>query len=343
MIDLPIVDLSSFVVDSPTYGDTEKQAHAAAVMKHACETYGAFNIANHGVSPTAQKNAFNVADDFFLLSDSVKSRIPIKKGGFTRGYIGVGGESGGSGTEVKEAFSYGFNWPISLPPTNPLQGPNVLPEEEHLPDFQTQIDTFYNSTVNVAEAVTLCLSKAFNMPELPTYCGKGGATISLMRIFRYYPYAKIGNGAFIPDQDRIGSSPHTDWGFLTLILSEKPGLQVSDVNGSWETVRPEPGCYIVNAGDYLSLITNGRIKSPLHRVVTATEERTSFVFFYYPDYHSKIPVSDGVGDQLYLFKDQGAKEGSEQRKSEPSSLADKSFGEYIAAKWASVFREGRYS
>ena len=43
---------------------------------------------------------------------------------------------------------------------------------------------------------------------------EGGEKISLMRLFHYLPYdQKIQNKL-----NNIGSSPHTDWGFLTLIL-----------------------------------------------------------------------------------------------------------------------------
>lgn len=44
----------------------------------------------------------------------------------------------------------------------------------------------------------------------------GGDSISLMRLFHYMPYGLA--GAVGEGQERIGSSPHTDWGFLTLIL-----------------------------------------------------------------------------------------------------------------------------
>jgi len=41
---------------------------------------------------------------------------------------------------------------------------------------------------------------------------EGGEHISLMRAFRYFPHAAA--GAMRPDVERVGSSAHTDWGFL---------------------------------------------------------------------------------------------------------------------------------
>jgi isopenicillin N synthase-like dioxygenase len=128
------------------------------------------------------------------------------------------------------------------------------------------------------------------------------------------------------------------------------------------TVNPVPYAFTVNAGDYLSLITRGRVISPLHRVVTADEVRTSFVFFWYPRYEAKIPVMEEVVgaqgdeagrfqrllDRLSLFKDQ-TQEGSEAAQKVLSTdgsiemIKAMSFGDYISAKWASVFRTGGYS
>ncbi|CAM9955610.1 unnamed protein product, partial [Ectocarpus sp. 13 AM-2016] len=62
---------------------------------------------------------------FFSLPEAAKRKIPAKKGGFTRGYIGFGGESGSHLRECKEAFSYGYPWPNDQPPNNALQGPNI--------------------------------------------------------------------------------------------------------------------------------------------------------------------------------------------------------------------------
>lgn len=88
-----------------------------------------------------------------------------------------------------------------------------------------------------------------------------------------------------------GSSPHTDWGFLTVILQDSRvgGLQFlyendsddnSDGNSEhsggsksplWVDV-PASGSttaipLVVNGGDYLSLLSKGRYKSPIHRVL----------------------------------------------------------------------------
>src|SRR3546814_13700662 len=48
---------------------------------------------------------------------------------------------------------------------------------------------------------------------------------------------------------------------------------------------------IVNCGDYLSLLSLGRYKSPVHRVLCPPVDRVSYVFFYYPSYDARLDMS----------------------------------------------------
>jgi isopenicillin N synthase-like dioxygenase len=126
----------------------------------------------------------------------------------------------------------------------------------------------------------------------------GGADISLMRMFHYYninstvvrehhqrtvPRAQRQDEDEDPptiEKEILGSSPHTDWGFLTLILADDVrGLQfipkrlqqrkgaAGVTNQDWVDVPYVPGSLVVNGGDYLSMISHGVYHSPIHRVV----------------------------------------------------------------------------
>jgi isopenicillin N synthase-like dioxygenase len=168
---------------------------------------------------------------------------------------------------------------------------------------------------------------------LDKFCQQGD-TISIMRAFHYFPYEKFGQPA--PEGfEFIGSSPHTDWGFLTLILQDPVGgLQIFHKD-EWIDVPYIPGTIVANAGDYLSLITNGKCVSPIHRVVAADRERYSMVFFYYPDFDAVIPslqqdrIGGNRGDQVQSFNN--LLDGTVKK-------VDGCFGDYIMAKWAGVQR-----
>ena len=97
-----------------------------------------------------------------------------------------------------------------------------------------------------------------------------------------------------PGKPRIGSSPHTDWHVLTVVLQDTTGgLQVHDAYGEWRDVPAEPGELVVIVGDYTALLSDGRFRSPVHRVLLPPpgRERFSFTFFYYPSYEAPLPTA----------------------------------------------------
>ncbi|CAN6270762.1 unnamed protein product [Urochloa humidicola] len=61
--------------------------------------------------------------------------------------------------------------------------------------------------------------------------------------------------------------PHSDWGFLTVLLqNQSAGLQAL-YNNQWIDIMPTPGTFVVNIGDLLQLVSNDNLKSAEHRVL----------------------------------------------------------------------------
>ncbi|KAJ0967281.1 hypothetical protein J5N97_024198 [Dioscorea zingiberensis] len=66
----------------------------------------------------------------------------------------------------------------------------------------------------------------------------------------------------------IGTSQHSDSGFLSVLLQDQiGGLQVLH-NNNWVDVTPIPSALVINVGDLLQLISNDRFKSVEHRVLS---------------------------------------------------------------------------
>ena len=87
----------------------------------------------------------------------------------------------------------------------------------------------------------------------------------------------------------FGSAPHTDHGFMTLVLQDDTGgLEVLNSNGRWIPVSPIPNTLVLNVADMLSIISNGRWKSTPHRVILGPEPRQSTAFFFDPDFDAQI-------------------------------------------------------
>ncbi|XWS10265.1 hypothetical protein CRYUN_Cryun39dG0060700 [Craigia yunnanensis] len=95
----------------------------------------------------------------------------------------------------------------------------------------------------------------------------------------------------------VGVGRHSDMGTLTILLQDGiGGLYVKvpeDVDmekkGAWVEIPPVPGALVINIGDMLQILSNGRYKSAEHRVrTTSTKSRVSIPIFTSPQPTQKI-------------------------------------------------------
>ncbi|KAJ3393034.1 hypothetical protein HDU84_002974 [Entophlyctis sp. JEL0112] len=369
-ITLPIIDIRDVLssvegADDDDDYDTRCEA-AGRRMLAALQTAGAFQCRACG---PADADIFATAAEVFAAaaaSDDGAGGLPAMgtraEGGgggarFLRGYVARGGESGSAAAaEAKDGFSWGA-------------AHNAYPRALGA-DARARLEALHASCARAAHGVAVCVARALAVDaapaaaagvrlaaDAPAQC----AAVSLSRLFRYHCARERGDeNADARGLEVVGSSPHTDWGLLTLIRSTRPGLQMASTASLceetvWRTVVPEPDCFIVNGGDYLSVITNGRVRSPLHRVLQPQDQdRVSMVFFYYPPFDTVVPeqfhfleTPDADPEAwarlsvLSLFKDQRAASeisGGDSRSNGLLDLKKVSFGEYITRKWESVAR-----
>ncbi|KAJ4716838.1 protein DMR6-LIKE OXYGENASE 2-like [Melia azedarach] len=65
----------------------------------------------------------------------------------------------------------------------------------------------------------------------------------------------------------VGMPPHSDHGLLTLLTQNGiAGLQVLH-NEKWVNVNALPYSFLVNTGDHIEILSNGKYKSVLHRAI----------------------------------------------------------------------------
>ncbi|XP_008812215.2 protein DMR6-LIKE OXYGENASE 2-like isoform X2 [Phoenix dactylifera] len=97
----------------------------------------------------------------------------------------------------------------------------------------------------------------------------------------------------------IGLPAHSDHGLLTILLQNGVnGLQVKR-RGSWVRVEPLPNSFLVNTGDQMEVVSNGRYKSVLHRAeVNSQSTRMSIATVVAPSLDTIVePASQLVGDE----------------------------------------------
>ena len=121
-------------------------------------------------------------------------------------------------------------------------------------------------------------------------------------------YASGGGDAFLnfvhydtrtPDW---GLRPHTDYGFVTILDTSAPGLQI-EVNGGFEDVPVLPGHLIINFGEALNFITahsDHAVSAVTHRVLSqqSTDRvRHGIVYFANPDLDGMLWQFDAAGEE----------------------------------------------
>ena len=155
---------------------------------------------------------------------------------------------------------------------------------------------FLEDCIQLTDTLGVAFSNAMGRdPALIAGLAKGGEDISLMRLFHYF--APTHAPALWPGVPRTGSSPHTDWHLMTIILQDTTGgLQVRRPSPpyDWMDVPAVEGELIVIVGDYLGALSDGRFISPVHRVLLpeAPQERYSFTYFRYPHCAATVPPAN---------------------------------------------------
>ncbi|CAN7107177.1 unnamed protein product [Brassica rapa subsp. narinosa] len=88
----------------------------------------------------------------------------------------------------------------------------------------------------------------------------------------------------------IGVGRHSDMGMLTVLLQDGiGGLYVKLDNGDWAEIPPLDGALVINVGDTLQILSNGKYKSAEHRVRTTNfGSRVSVPIFTAPNPSEKI-------------------------------------------------------
>lgn len=118
---------------------------------------------------------------------------------------------------------------------------------DHFVCVRLTLEKYSAATMNIVERLLPIIAKNLGLqPEALTDKFTGG--IQSVRMNYYPPCAQATNV--------IGLSPHSDAGFLTVVLqvNQVQGLQIRN-NGAWVPVMPLDGAFVVNVGDTFEVCT----------------------------------------------------------------------------------------
>ncbi|MDP4538402.1 2-oxoglutarate and iron-dependent oxygenase domain-containing protein [Qipengyuania sp. DY56-A-20] len=256
----------------------------AQELGRSFEEYGFAVIRDHGIPQALIDRAEAMSKAFFALPDADKRAYHIPGGGGARGYTPFGTEKA-KGAEVQDLKEF---WHVGRELSeghelSQFMAPNIWPGE--VEGFRATFTELYaafeeaGGRVLEAIAIHLGLPRGFFAPTV-----EDGN--SVMRLLRYPPLE--GEDA----EGAIRAAAHGDINTITLLLgAEEAGLELLTASGEWLAVDPPEGALVVNIGDMLDRLTNGKLRSTTHRVVNPTGEaayraRYSMPFFLHfrPDY-----------------------------------------------------------
>ncbi|KAJ3693056.1 hypothetical protein LUZ60_012151 [Juncus effusus] len=238
-IKLPIIDLALL--------KTPQRSMVLQSLAMACKQYGFFQVVNHGIPCEAVREMIEVTDRFFGMSYierekymSSDLRSPVRYG-----------------TSFNQINDRVFCWRDFLK-LNCQPFEKVVPFWPSNPtDLREKAAAYANGTKYLFTELMSAILETLgvNLDFLKEFTDG-----SHLMVLNCYPPC--------PEPDlTLGMPPHSDYGFLTLLLQDEvAGLQVQHKD-EWVTVEPVPDSFVVNIGDHLEIFSNGIYKSVLHRVL----------------------------------------------------------------------------
>ncbi len=273
---LPLVDVSG--LRSPSLATRQEAARA---LDQAAQNAGFFYAVEHGLDGPLVGGLESAMAEFFALPQSAKDRYYIGGSRNHRGYVPPGEEVFYAGSkDTKEAFDLSLDLPASDPDYlagNRLLGPNRWPSE--VPRFQERVAAYYAAVTALGRRLLGGFLLALELPEdhFERVLQKPPSQLRLI----HYPFQASA-------EDAPGIGAHTDYECFTILHATSPGLEVLNAKGTWVDAPPVPGAFVINIGDLLEVLSNGRWVSTAHRVRKVREERYSAPLFFNLDYDARI-------------------------------------------------------
>ncbi|XP_059637864.1 jasmonate-induced oxygenase 4-like isoform X1 [Cornus florida] len=175
----------------------------------------------------------------------------------------------------------------------------ILPEDERRlnlwpqgpTDFREILNDYAMKMKSILDLLIKAIAKSLDLEDNCLLNQFGDWAVLSARINFYPPCPR-------PDQV-LGLKTRSDRSGMTVLLQDKDveGLQVLK-DDQWFKVPIIPYALFINVGDQMQIMSNGIIKSPVHRAVTNPEkQRISVAVATKPEEEREIGPADGLIDE----------------------------------------------
>lgn len=253
--------MGSFPVINMAKLKGEERGVTMEMLDDACKNWGFFELLNHGISHEFMDKVE------MLTKEHYKHCLEHRFKEFANQALQKGEELDSSNMDWESTFFLRH-----LPESNISEIPDLNDEyRKVMKEFAIELEKLAERLLDL-----LCENLGIEKGYLKnTFSGSKGPNFG----------TKVSNYPPCPQPELFkGLRAHTDAGGIILLFQDDTvsGLQLLK-DGEWVDVPPMRHTIVVNLGDQLEVITNGKYKSVIHRVLAPTNgNRMSIASFYNP-------------------------------------------------------------
>ncbi|XP_060181210.1 1-aminocyclopropane-1-carboxylate oxidase homolog [Lycium barbarum] len=250
----PVIDLEG--IDE----DLIKHKEIVDKVRDASETWGFFQVVNHGIPTSVLDEVLQGTRQFFEQDIEVKKQYYTRENGKKVIYV--------SNFDLYSPTVPAASWRDSL---FCFMAPNPPSLEEFPTACGEILMDFSKDVTKLGISLLELLSEGLGLN--PSHLNDMDCDKGLSVLGNYYP-------ACPQPELTMGTIQHSDGDFITVLLQDHiGGLQVLHQN-QWVNVPPIPGALVVNIGDFLQLMSNDKYISVEHRVIANKVSRMSIACFF---------------------------------------------------------------
>ncbi|CAN6172131.1 unnamed protein product [Urochloa humidicola] len=240
----PVINLGHLSLDSAT------RSRVVDDIAKTCRGLGYFHVINHGISQSVMDCAVKAASDFFELPSEVKEEF--------------------SSEDIRQPVRYDTSSKDSISMSRAFLKHYAHPLRDWIqywphqpPIYREYMGKYATEVRRVALQLMEAMLEGLGLGK--EYLEKFQEGSQLLSV-NCYP--KVSQCA-----TTIGLGSHSDYGFLTILLTSCQGLEVIERSSSnWKTVQQLPHALHVHIGDHMEVLSNGRMKTVVHRALLNPEE-----------------------------------------------------------------------
>ncbi|XP_074558605.1 1-aminocyclopropane-1-carboxylate oxidase-like [Curcuma longa] len=274
---IPVIDFSKL--------EGKERAETLAQIDNGCEQWGFFQLVNHGIPVELLERVKKVCTESYRhRAEAFKASRPVQLlDQLVREEEEVAGDVNNNKKKLDDV-----DWEDVFV----LQDDNQWPS--HPPQFKETMREYRAEVKKLAEKLMEIMEENLGLEKgtfKNKFTGNGEHEPFFgTKVSHYPPCPRL-------DLVELGLRPHTDAGGVILLFQDDRvgGLQILK-DGEWVDVQPLANAIVINTGDQIEVVSNGRYKSVWHRVLaTGNGNRRSIASFYNPSVKAVICPASAAG------------------------------------------------